>query len=206
MRVLIATAAACGGSANTALFVPLLAAGGRRVVLSIQPGDTLWFLADGDTVEGWRPNPIRGVHQISGTCGQLAADAGRTVFDPERLLSVDLRDTVGDVKSSLVRLTRPIRYSIYRAGDGLWYLGLQTWSPASMQFNTVQPLSGPYEPPGPSATRIEYFDTSGNVLAPGTPNTRDIARIEWMLRSRSPAGALTPGDSTRIVVAMRNRR
>jgi len=43
-----------------------------------------------------------------------------------------------------VRITRPLRYEVYRASDSRWYLGVSTWSAGLSRFATVQPISGPY--------------------------------------------------------------
>jgi hypothetical protein len=119
---------------------------------------------------------------------------------------LDVADSIADSSVVLARITRPLRYSLYRAGDGWWYLGIRTWNPATAQFNGVQPTAGPYAPPGRNGSRIEYFDSAGNAISSGTPDTRGIARIEWLLAT-VPRGT-TPGvpDSVRIVVAPRNRR
>lgn len=206
MRSVIASGATCGGTPTAPNVVPLLAEGGRHVTPSIEPGDTLWILDDGDVGEGWTPIPIRALHSVAGTCGALAIGPGRDVFDSQRLIGVDLRDSITGRTGSFVRITRPIRYSIYRASDGLWYLGLRTWSSGSVQFNGVQPLSGPYDPPGLGGTRAEYFDSAGNAVTSGALNTRDIARIEWLLRSSASVRGLPVRDSTRLVIAIRNRR
>lgn len=208
MRAAIASAITCGGTATTLVVAPFLLAGGRVHALPLQPGDTLWLLADGDDGESWRPVAVRAVRATSGTCTPFAADVGRQVLDVDHLAAIDVRDSVAVVPGAIVRATRPIRYSFYRAGDGLWYLGVRTWSSAAGQFNGIQPLSGPYAFASPTrtGTRITYYDRSENVIASGTQDTRGIARIELVIRADSGAAAASRGDSTRIVVAVRNRR
>jgi hypothetical protein len=132
-------------------------------------------------------------------------DASASVFDLDHLATLRVRDSLPLATGSAVRVTRPIRYSIYRGGDGLWYLGVRSWNAALSRFNGVQPLSGPYAAPSPAGSRIEYFDADGDRVPSGASDTRPIARTEWVLLSSSPRDTLLP-DSSRFVVAARNRR
>lgn len=206
LRASVATGAVCGGSSVTLVFAPYLLANARSAMPSIQAGDTAWVFADSDTGESWRAVPIRAVHAATGAC-RLATDAaGRSVFDLDHQLAIDLRDSIAIGDALAVRITRPTRYAIYRAGDGLWYLGLRTWNAALGQFNGVQPLAGPYASAGPGGTRIEYFDGAGNVVPSGALDTRGIARIEWVIGALRRSGSTLSTDSTRLVTAVRNRR
>ena len=54
-----------------------------------------------------------------------------------------------------VRFTRPVRYSLYRAADGDWYLGEREWNPTTVRFNTIQPVSGPFLSPVTRRTRVQ---------------------------------------------------
>jgi hypothetical protein len=207
LRSTIATAVVCGGTAATPLLAPFLQSGGRSSGAAIVPGDTLWLLADTEGGERWMSTAIRAVHSGSGSCTPFAGDAGRMVVDVGHVMTLDIRDTLPFVSGSVGRITRPLRYSIYRASDGLWYLGVRTWNSASVEFNGIQPVSGPYAPPGsgPGNSRIEYFDSLDRALPSGISDTRSIARIEWLVRGGS-ADAAFPRDSARIVIAMRNRQ
>lgn len=206
-RAAIATGVVCSAQSTTLVVAPYLIAGGRRASPSIQTGDTVWLLADADSAEGWRPAAIRSVRSLGGACSRVTDDAGRTVFDLQHLLALELRDSIADTSALVARITRPVRYSLYRAGDGLWYLGLRTWNTSLGQFNGVQPLAGPYAPPSlPFGSHIEYFDSAGRVVTPGALDTHGIARVEWVLRAAPRPSNKYATDSTRIVVAIRNRR
>ena len=202
MRSAVAHGIVCGVTAGAILLAPFRPPGGRSASWSAQPGDTLWVLTDSDTA--WRATTMTDVHATRSTCAALASDASASVFDLDHLATVRVRDSLLLAAGSAIRVTRPIHYSLYRGGDGLWYLGIRSWNSATSQFNGVQPLSGPYAPPGPTGSRIEYFDADGNRVPSGAWDTRRIARTEWVLLSSSQRDTLHP-DSSRVVVAVRNR-
>lgn len=111
-----------------------------------------------------------------------------------------------------VRVIRRVRYSLYRAGDSEWYLGYRRCNAlGSSVCGAVQPLSGPYRPYSPDASRtgllFEYFDANG---AP-TTSALDLARVRITARSESrhriliDAGQWRPADSATVSIAVRNR-
>ncbi|HET9424602.1 MAG TPA: hypothetical protein VFO55_04450, partial [Gemmatimonadaceae bacterium] len=109
-----------------------------------------------------------------------------------------------------LRVTRPWRYSLYRASDGLWYLGAREWNAALSRFNTIQPVGGPFLSAASSGLRFTYADAGGNALVPGMSNTHDIALIEVAFRVASAI----PGDyehaasirgASSTAIALRNR-
>jgi len=206
LRATIANAVVCGGSPSALTLATYLGAGARSTALSVQDGDTAWLLSASDTTEAWQPVRLHAARRTTGICSLTGANAS-TVFDIAHLWTADLRDTVPLVQRTIVRITRPVRFSFYRAGDSHWYLGLRSWNSASRQFNTIQPISGPFAPAGSLATRFEYFDNAGNRLSSGTSDTRAIARVEAVLFSGpSPRTISTSRDSIVVVVALRNRR
>lgn len=203
VRAPVASAIVCSGSVNTLLLAPFLAGSGRRAP-PILAGDTLWMLTDSDTVERWRPVQVRGVRDVIAPCGFLGDRLARSVFDLDRLMTADVADSVAPPSGTVVRATRPIRYSMYQGGDRHWYLGVRTWNAAAREFNAIQPLVGPFAAPRSSieGTRFRYYDSADNPLPSGTPDTKRVARIEATLLEESVSGA---ADSVRIVVALRNR-
>jgi hypothetical protein len=105
------------------------------------------------------------------------------------------------------RITRPARYSLYRASDDHCYLGLRTWNASLGRFNQVQPVSGPYRSPALGGSAFRYFDSTGARLPSGTQDTRRVARVEVQLTAdRSTAPAIAALDSLVVAVALRNRR
>jgi hypothetical protein len=208
IRATLASAAVCGGSPTTLILAPYLGPSGRSITMAIQAGDTAWILAEGDTSELWRPVRLRGARQAVGGCS-LPLDAnGAKVFDVAHLWSADLADSVAATTGAIVRITRPMRFSFYRASDSRWYLGLRSWSSSTLQFNTIQPISGPFAPVSTGrGTRLQYFDDDGNRVSSGSVDTRGIARVEAILFSEASArGPAVPRDSLAVAVALRNRK
>jgi hypothetical protein len=206
LRQTIVNALVCSGFMATWLVAPYLGAGGWSVVPAIQDGDTAWLLTDADEGERWRPVRLRSAHRTSSGCSIVSDGQGANVFDVTHLWAIDLRDTVVATAGAIIRVTRPMRFSFYRASDDGWYLGLRSWNSASLQFNGIQPVSGPFGPvSGNGGTRFLYFDSTGARFPSGAGDTRGIARIEAVLHA-APADTVSARDSLTIVTALRNRR
>jgi hypothetical protein len=114
-----------------------------------------------------------------------------------------------------VRFLRRARYSLYRAGDGHWYLGYRRCDAAGASMcGPVQPLSGPYgaysADPRVTGLELEYFDANGQALGP-SDSPLQLAKVAITARSegaplistRGQAGAIS--ESATISVAVRNR-
>jgi prepilin-type N-terminal cleavage/methylation domain-containing protein len=204
LRATVGSAVVCSVSGGTITVAPFLGAYQQSVLPSLQAGDSLWLLADEDSVEAWLGARIQGWRRGATGCSALDT-TGAGTFDLNHLWSADLSDASAVGQGAVVRFTRPLRFTFYRAGDGQWYLGLRSWNTAAAQFNLVQPLSGPYVPPGAgAATRFEYFDSTGAAWSLGAAGGTTIARIEALLVAPAPnSGGVT--DSQRVVVALRNR-
>ena len=205
LRTTTATGVVCSGSATSILVAPYLGPGGRSLIPTASPGDTLWLLADGDSLEQWRSFRITGTRRVAGLCSALDATSA-PLFDTTHLWATDLLDSAAATPGTFVRITRPVRYSFYRAGDGHWYLGARSWNVAAAQFNLVQPLAGPYASPLQGGTGFRYFDASGAVLPFGAAAGRRVARVEAQFVAEAAVlGARVPIDTERVVVALRNR-
>jgi hypothetical protein len=112
-----------------------------------------------------------------------------------------------------VRVTRPIRYSLYHASDGSWYLGARDWNDASAKFNTTQPLAGPFRSPGAGPV-FRWFDSTGAVLASPVAWRDQVALVRIDLRAQTRNADRVLGsawnsgpraDSVSTFVAVRNR-
>lgn len=111
-------------------------------------------------------------------------------------------------RGSPVRFVRRVRYDVYRAGDGKWYLGYRR---CTLGCAPVQPVSGPYESSAGPPIRFRYFARSGAAVLGNGPAT-DVARVEIVARARYRRPVLLPGrsspllaESTVVTVAIRNR-
>ena len=110
-----------------------------------------------------------------------------------------------------VRFVRRGRYSVYRASDGLWYLGYRRCDPAGAGCEIVQPVSGPYDGSGALPIAFRYYRSDGSELMVSGPTT-DVVRVDIIARARSTAVLQIPGfprasfsDSGVASVAFRNR-
>lgn len=96
-----------------------------------------------------------------------------------------------------VRVLRRRRYALYRAGDGLWYLGMREWDVGGWQG--VQPLAGPFDALGDDGMRVVVRDRLGAVRAAGAAVPAG-AQVEVRLRASRRRGRAAWRDSARVVV------
>ena len=182
-----------------------------------QANDTAWMLAVIDTNESWLPRRIVATTATAaGNCAQGAPTlTGAALTTPRLSLTLDSLDAVAR-PGGVLRVTRPVRYSIYRSSDGSWYLGQRDWNPSTGRFNTVQPVTGAFLAPVSGGLYMRYFDSTGAELPPGAPSTRAIALVGITIRaetkeaveltgSRSTA-LLRRGDSMSLAIRPRNWR
>jgi hypothetical protein len=116
---------------------------------------------------------------------------------------------------SPIRFLRRVRYSLYHASDGKWYLGYRRCNAVgASSCGVVQPVSGPYRPYSAnirsSGLGFEYFDSAGHALDP-TDVRFALARVDISARSESSELLSMYGtgtgisDSATASVAIRNR-
>lgn len=146
-------------------------------------GDTLWWFSDRDTL--WHARAVQGTSTNATGC-----TGSRGV-----VLSLSGTDSVP--ASQPVRVTRPVRLSIYRAGDGTWQLGERELSETTGQLAGVQPVAGPFIRALPSGehTGFRYFAVDGRELRPDvdTSLTSRIARVRFtVLAPRRDTAAAMP--------------
>src|SRR5205085_2173904 len=138
-RATLASALVCSASGTTLILAPYLAAGSRSITPAAQVGDTLWLLTDVDSGASARPLRLDALRRNGGSCPAIDA-SGAALFDLSHLLAATVRESLTVSTLSLVRMTRPSRFSFYRAADAHWYLGAHSWNSATLRFNPVQPL------------------------------------------------------------------
>lgn len=218
VRETIAGAVVCDTLGSTLVLAPpaVGAATFATSVAATQAGDTAWLLSLGDSVPGWRSHRVTAVG--STRAGQCAAGgpqlAGPALAAARTTVSLDSAPPLATLVGVPVRITRPIRFSFYRSADGNWYLGARDWNSASVRFNTIQPVAGPFQAPTTRAPAFRWFDSTGTSLS--TPvvarertallrvdlrgQTRDVDRI---LGAAQNQGAHK--DSVSISVSVQNR-
>jgi prepilin-type N-terminal cleavage/methylation domain-containing protein len=132
-----------GSAADEA--VRVVAAALARVAAS----DTL--VARGDTALEWRAT-------LGGAVA--CAGGGDSLVVPVRVLR--LRDSITTSGAVLVRVTRRVRFMLYRGGDARWWLGQRTCSAsAPVSCGAAQPVAGPLSP-SPMGLRVA-IDSSGSI-------------------------------------------
>lgn len=174
-RAAIATSVVCDTGNGAAVLAPVRDAPRLTSVLARPAvGDTAWVLAHDGASESWGANRLTGVADTLGTCTLEGGYPFGTSTSPA--LALRIADPLPP-PGAVVRITRPWRYSVYRASDGAWYLGAKEWNPALGRFNTIQPVGGPIAS-GPSGLRFSYRDSAGSAVPAASPETHRIAVIE----------------------------
>ena len=183
---------------------------------SIQPGDTAWLYAPTGPAEAWLPYRVASVGgTAAGQCGRRGPILGADVAARART-AIALDSAAGALAIGRpLRVTRPIRLSLYRSADGSWNLGERDWNPTTQRFNSIQPLAGPLLAASSSGLVFAYLDTNRVAMPTPLANPRDAAAIAFTLRGETPGAVRALGsaarqgrrlDSTRVVVLLRNRR
>ena len=181
----------------------------------IAAGDSIWILSLADSIAPWTSARI--LTTGSAPAGQCAPGGPRLIGAAlaarrsTATLSIPLASPIGAV----VRISRPLRYSLYRAGDNLWYLGARDWNTTTQQFNGIQPVSGPFLSATQRGLLFAYLDSTGNKLSTPIQNPGAINAISVELRAQtgapvrvlSAAGSVAPRvDSTRLLILLHNRK
>jgi len=106
---------------------------------------------------------------------------------------------------SLVRIARRARYSLYRASDGLWYLGRKAFNGAS--WTTIQPVAGPFDKPQLDGLHIQVRDSANTVMTSAAAGTPRSVALELHATSAWKRSATTPGaqDSVLMHVTLRGQ-
>ena len=177
-----------------------LASGAPITWLGTQPeaGDTLLVMAGDSLGDSWQRHVLTVAPSSTGSC---PTSSGLTTSAAESASALTLTFTppldLAIAPGALLRVVRRARYELYRASDSRWYLGyLDCLASRATPCNTVQPVSGPFEPLG---IRLAYLDRGGAFTA----DPFRVARIDVLAiasRRSSPATL----DSLATTIALRN--
>lgn len=159
--------------------------------------DSVWLLV-ADTSEHWEPHVITSVS--TGGAGQCAVGgpvlSGAALNATRTSLRVNPA-VAGSAIGMPIRITRPLRYSLYKSSDGLWYLGQRDWNASTQRLNSTQPIAGPLLPPGTRAgLAMAYADSSGAAIPSATANTRTIASVRITARAQTARAVKISGLAT----------
>lgn len=164
----------------------------------------------------WRADTLAAAPAPAATC---PTTTGFTMTTAEAAqgytlqLSGALSTDYNIVPGSSIRIAREARLSLYQAGDGRWYLGYQQCPGGTCE--PIQPVSGPYLPPGSNGTgglTFTYYDNNGTLLDPSSAaSLTAVARIDVTTRSATRSDVQIPGfasgrhiDSLSTSIALRN--
>jgi hypothetical protein len=114
-----------------------------------------------------------------------------------------------------------VRYKLYQAPDGKWYLGYSDFDVTTLKYDELTPVSGPYDAYSAgtgTGLSFRYYDVDGNEIASGA-NATDrarIARVDLIARARTATNVRAAGiqagldqqykDSLAVSVMLRNRQ
>jgi prepilin-type N-terminal cleavage/methylation domain-containing protein len=216
IRATIASGVVCDTSGAAITLAPAVTdvVSFASIATPIEPGDSAWLLVPNDTAESWTPHRVDDVFSGAGRgCGARGPDLG--VASGAQRVTLAL-DGVASAKwiGAPLRVTRPLRYSLYQSSDNAWWLGERDWNAVAARFNTIQPVAGPFLPPASGGLRFEYFDSVGGELVSPVEDASLIAlmRVELRGQTKNAPRVLTtsaPGnrlDSLSMWVLLRNRR
>jgi hypothetical protein len=215
-RSTIAAAVVCDTSADTIILPPPTANSPTfsSIGQSIEAGDSAWTLALNDSSESWTPARITYVSTApAGQCAPSGPvlDASQR-SQPRSVLTLSPSPHV--TPGIPVRITRPVRLSLYHASDGFWYLGQRDWNNDGGYLNIVQPVAGPFVSPAQAGLRLTYLDANGIAIPSPVADPRSIAaiRIEFHGQTRDPRRTLGAAadrsrrtDSVTALISLRNR-
>lgn len=142
----------------------------------------------------------------SGSPFIAAADAGL----PRTRITFTTAIPATVVVGAVVRITRPVRYEVYRpSATSGWYVGYREH--AANVWSATAPVAGPLS--DSTGLRFTYFDTTGTLVTPTTAAQRGaVARVGVDLRAAGRTDALrvrngaAMRDSLTFKIGIRNFR
>lgn len=108
-----------------------------------------------------------------------------------------------DTVPRLARVTRRVRWSAARGGDGLWWL-VRRRCTAPDVCGAAEPVVGPLAA-GARGLEFVWRDTVGATLAAPVADPTAVAAVDVLLRARPWRWPSPGGDSARFAVAIRDR-
>jgi prepilin-type N-terminal cleavage/methylation domain-containing protein len=222
LRATIASAVVCDTAASWLLLAPASAGATTYAAFAtmIDSGDTAWVFTPGDSVDEWQPADVVSVTTLNVGGRQCSAPGPRLGDSARALPRIGVRlapapASVSALIGSPIRVTRTLRYSLYRASDGAWYVGEHDWNATALRFNTIQPVSGPFLSAAARGMVLTYLDSSAARLPTPVVDTRAIAAVRASFRGESriltsvlASAALTARriDTSSVLTLLHNRR
>jgi len=188
LRAIVVQGVACDGTTGQVILSASDTGPDRETAVLAAPraGDTLWWWPPG--AASWSARRVSSVTSASAPCARQGA-----ATRPLLILLLSASDTVP--RDAPIRVTRQVRYSFYRAGDGSWQLGIADWSEVLHDFAAPQPVAGPFLLAAQGGrTGFRYFDASGaelSVTGQGAP-VDSVARVRMIVSTSAAARGASP--------------
>ncbi len=211
VRVPVGTSVVCEGAPGRVTIPARVATGNALSAFDELPalGDEAHvFIAD-SIGAGWVRTGLASGPTTGGSCLHFPGVSETWVLQ--------LREPLAIPAGSVLRVSRPMGLSVYRASDGRWYFGGRDWNGPLGRLNVVQPIAGPLKAysadPSRSGLTFRYYDRAGAALAAPVTLTR-IARVTVHARAEgrrpvrvagiAPGTGFTFADSALTVIGLRN--
>lgn len=221
LRAYIGSSVICERTADDIWIPPLNLANHTLTTFVTRPevGDTVFMFNEnmlkGAQDDKWEARVINSIDANAAACSP--SPYMDPILDPpssKKRIRYHLDSPFPDsVKvGSVVRFSRPVKYSIYQEASGAWFLGSNEFTGGSWAGSS--PLAGPYRPfasgdANPSGLQFRFYDSLG-VRITNMANNKDVARIDVFLRTNAGTSAITERngralrDSVLMRVAIRN--
>ena len=207
-RATIGSGVACALGAQSVVLPPVDLAHHTLTAIYSPPaaGDQIFVFDEGTDPgakdDAWRQYTVSSVSTTNAQCGGApftdpVADAGK----PRIALAVTAGIASTIQVGAVVRILRPVRYSLYEAASGRWYLGFEEQQGGA--WSTVEPVSGPYVAStggAGSGLQFAYFDT----LGVSTTDASRLGRVDVALRGSGDMSGQS--DSLLFRIGIRNVR
>ena len=180
-------------------------------------GDTIFMYNDslgkGSDDDVWTRRPVANITTSAACPGGPYTDPTADAGKPRWMIGVGGLGIPDSVRiGAVVRFARPVRYQIYQAPSGKWYVGYQEY--VNGGWTAIEAVGGPYNrfQPGdvlPTGLQFRYFDSLGTRLT-SFAQRLDVARIDVYLRTSAGLASVTERrpntlkDSVMMRIAVRN--
>lgn len=207
LRVALGGGVACAGPDGLSLHFPPHGATGAPALAgwraTPRPGDSAAVYDPGDSTRParWTLHAVAAFDTAPAPCDAPGAPVGAGAPGARFTLRLDAATPLPPHASAgtAVRLLRHVRYKLYRAGDGGWYLGFSDYrSPGG--WAGMQPVSGPYDRADAASAPppFRFYDARGAEVGPAQREA--VARVTVVLATRAARGEPAARDSIGVAV------
>ncbi len=170
-----------------------------HLIMPVQDGDRVRAMLAPGSASG-PPQPWETLTTSMTPSNACASSVLRSSPGAAMLLALDASPPRSIAEGTSVRITRRTRYHLYRASDGLWYLGRT--SRGRSVWDGVQPVAGPFTSAASRGVRFTVRDSAGRVLSAGPSPLAASVQVE--LRA-ARLGTAAAADSGFAAIALRAR-